>query len=83
MNYITTQDGIKASFDRVLELMNESVLANLQNEYLMCRSDQEFYDIYCAAHLERFCIPFDIIDMVGLTCWKEVFIHIIKEAQSV
>lgn len=83
MNTITTQDGIKVCFDRILELMNHSILCELQHEFLTCRSDQEFYEIYCAAHLQRFYIPFDIFDLTGLGEWKEFLIPIIKEKQNV
>lgn len=81
MSFIITQDGYKVYFDKVLELMNDSLLSQLDDKFIHL-SPQEFYDLYCEAHLHKFYVPFDILDIIGIGDSKELLISIIKEQQN-
>lgn len=59
MSIITNSWGTNINFDAAVLHMDDDIREELHRELAPC-SDQEFFDAYCKAHLERFGEDFSL-----------------------
>lgn len=59
IKWVNNEYGGQVNYDAAVTMMDEDIMENLHDTITPC-TEQEFFDAYCAAHLEKYDEEFEM-----------------------